>query len=203
MIKMNVPVLQVSPMVAGHAISRPRIHLTRMDLTDHHQQQSQLQPDQLIQLPPEQAGFPQSLFMYTCCLHGAGRNDFDAGNIHYKGHGKGWALKSRLFWALKRQRAKRLPFGPKKFLNVHLHHSSKIKSHKEVTKSRNQGFSSYFCLLMEGSESVQRNYGDLGGPETYGSGFQMRIRNTGVRRCDCRVVLQAFSLLFYRTCGPI
>jgi hypothetical protein len=47
-------------MVAGHAISRPRIHLTRMDLTDHHQQQqSQLQPDQLIQLPPEQAGFPQ------------------------------------------------------------------------------------------------------------------------------------------------
>ncbi len=62
MMKLNV---QVSPMVAGHAISRPRIHLTRMDLTDHHQQQqSQLQPDQLIQLPPEQAGFLQSLLMH-------------------------------------------------------------------------------------------------------------------------------------------
>jgi hypothetical protein len=60
MMKMEFAVIQVSPMVAGHAISRPRIHLTRMDLTDHHQQQqSQLQPDQLIQLPPEQAGFPQ------------------------------------------------------------------------------------------------------------------------------------------------
>ncbi len=32
-----------------------------------------------------------------------------------------------------------------------LHHSSKIKSHKEVTNSRNQGFSYYFCLMMEGS----------------------------------------------------
>ncbi len=30
----------------------------------------------------------------------------------------------------------------------------KIKSHKEVAKnSRNQGFSSFFCLLMEGSGS--------------------------------------------------
>jgi hypothetical protein len=27
------------------------------------------------------------------------------------------------------------------FLKVHLHHSSKIKSHKEGKKSRNQGFS--------------------------------------------------------------
>jgi hypothetical protein len=33
------------------------------------------------------------------------RNDFEAGNIHYEGHYKGWALKSRLFWALKWQRA--------------------------------------------------------------------------------------------------
>jgi hypothetical protein len=26
-------------------------------------------------------------------------NDFEAGNIHYLGHYKEWALKSRLFWA--------------------------------------------------------------------------------------------------------
>jgi hypothetical protein len=31
---------------------------------------------------------------------------------------------------------------------VHLHHSSKTKSHKEVTR---QGFSYYFCLMTEGS----------------------------------------------------
>jgi hypothetical protein len=30
--------------------------------------------------------------MYLC-LYGAGRNDFDAGNIHCKGDWKGWALK--------------------------------------------------------------------------------------------------------------
>ena len=27
-----------------------------------------------------------------------GLNDFEAGNIHYVGHLKGWALNSRLFW---------------------------------------------------------------------------------------------------------
>jgi hypothetical protein len=73
--KMNV---QVSPMVAGHAISRPRIHLTRMDLTDHHHQQSQLQPDQLIQLPPEQAGFPSNQCcgsMIFWCGSGSGSSD--------------------------------------------------------------------------------------------------------------------------------
>jgi hypothetical protein len=30
-------------------------------------------------------------------------------------------------------------------LKVHLHHFSKVKSQKEVTK---QGFSYYFCLMM-------------------------------------------------------
>ncbi len=37
------------------------------------------------------------------------------------------------------------------FLKVYLHHFSKIKSHKEVTKQWNQCFSYYFCLLIEGS----------------------------------------------------
>jgi hypothetical protein len=34
------------------------------------------------------------------CFYGAGSNDFEAGNIHYKGHCKGWALKIETFWAL-------------------------------------------------------------------------------------------------------
>ncbi len=37
------------------------------------------------------------------------------------------------------------------FMKVYLHHSSKIISHKEVTKSRIKGFSYYFSLIMEGS----------------------------------------------------
>jgi hypothetical protein len=50
----------------------------------------------------------------TCCFYGAVvRNDFEAGNIHYEGLYKGWALTSRLFWAPKWQRAQRVPFqGP-------------------------------------------------------------------------------------------
>jgi hypothetical protein len=34
------------------------------------------------------------LLMYLLfILYGAGRNEFDAGDIHYEGHWKGWALK--------------------------------------------------------------------------------------------------------------
>jgi hypothetical protein len=50
-------------------------------------------------------------------------------------------------------------FNAYSLLKVHLHHSSKIKSHKKSQNRRNQGFSSFFCLLMEGSGSVQINYG--------------------------------------------
>jgi hypothetical protein len=34
--------------------------------------------------------------------------------IHYEGRCKGWALTSRLFWALKWHQAQQEPFGPKK-----------------------------------------------------------------------------------------
>jgi hypothetical protein len=47
------------------------------------------------------------------------------------------------------------------FLKVHLHHFSKIKSQKEPQNSRNQGFSYYFCMMIEGSGSI---------PLTRGSG---------------------------------
>jgi hypothetical protein len=60
------------------------------------------------------------------------------------------------------------------FLKVHLHHSSEIKKViKKPQNRRNQGFSSLFCLLMEGSgsESVQINYGS-----GYGLGRSKNIR---------------------------
>jgi hypothetical protein len=36
--------------------------------------------------------------MYLFFYMALGLNDFEAGNIHYLGHLKGWALNSRLFW---------------------------------------------------------------------------------------------------------
>ncbi len=55
------------------------------------------------------------------------------------------------------------------FLKLHLHLFSK-KEVKEVTKTlRNQGFSYYFCLMMEGSGALS------GGPKTYGSGSAKMI----------------------------
>jgi hypothetical protein len=66
------------------------------------------------------------------------------------------------------------------FLKVHFHHFSKIKSQNESKNSRNQGFSYYFCMMIEGSGS-----GSI--PLTSGSGsgswspknMWIRIRNTG------------------------
>jgi hypothetical protein len=58
------------------------------------------------------------------------------------------------------------------FLKLHLHPSSKIKIHKKKSQnSRNQGFSCYFCLMIEsGSVLSQINPDpDSGDPETYGS----------------------------------
>ncbi len=74
-------------------------------------------------------------------------------------------------------------FFPLYFLKVHLHNFSKIKSQKESQNSRNQGFSYYFCMMIEGSGS-----GSI--PLTNGSGWpknmlirkRIRIRNTAAQR---------------------
>jgi hypothetical protein len=71
------------------------------------------------------------------------------------------------------------------FFKVHLHHFLKIKSQQESLNSRNQGFSYYFCMIIEGSGS---GAGSI--PMTSGSGSRswrpknmwirwIRIRNTG------------------------
>jgi hypothetical protein len=56
-----------------------------------------------------------------------------------------------------------LSFYAYSFFMVHLHHSSKKKVIKKSQKWRNQGFSSFFCLMMEGSGSRRQ--------KIYGSGF--------------------------------
>jgi hypothetical protein len=66
------------------------------------------------------------------------------------------------------------------FLKVHLHHFSKIKSQKESQNSRNQGFSYYLCMMIEGSGSVPLTSGsDPGGPKTCGSGSATLVKELG------------------------
>ncbi len=55
------------------------------------------------------------------------------------------------------------------FLKVYLHHFSKIKSHKKSQNCRNQRFSYYFCLMIEGSRAGSRD-GSGSVPRTDGSG---------------------------------
>jgi hypothetical protein len=65
------------------------------------------------------------------------------------------------------------------FLKVHLQHFSKIKSQKESQNSRNQGFSDYFCMMIEGSGSgAGAGSGSI--PLTSGSGSG-RPKNMWIR----------------------
>jgi hypothetical protein len=75
------------------------------------------------------------------------------------------------------------------FLKLHLHHFSKIKSQIESQNSRNQGFSYYFCMMIEGSGS-RAGSGSGSIPLTIGSGSGrpknmwirwIRIRNTAYK----------------------
>jgi hypothetical protein len=60
-------------------------------------------------------------------------------------------------------------------------HSSKIKSHKEVTKQCKSRFSYNFCVVMEGSGSSSGSLQimmdpDPGGPKTYGRKSTVTLR---------------------------
>jgi hypothetical protein len=54
-------------------------------------------------------------------------------------------------------------FSAYNFLMVHLHHFSKIKVLKKSQNSRKQGFSCYFCLMIEGSGSISLTTGSGSG----------------------------------------
>ncbi len=61
-----------------------------------------------------------------------------------------------------------------------VHHFSKIKSQKESQNSRNQGFSYYFCMMIEGSGSIPLTSGSRSGsgrPQNMWI-WGIRIRNT-------------------------
>ncbi len=71
------------------------------------------------------------------------------------------------------------------FLKIHLQHFSKIKTQKESQNRRNQGFSYYFCMMIEGSRSGTGSWSiPLTGGSGSGSGrpknMLIRIRNTAV-----------------------
>ncbi len=73
-------------------------------------------------------------------------------------------------------------FSADYFLKVHLHYFSKTKSQKDSQNSRNQGFSYYFCMMIEDTDPEPDPYlwlmdPDPGGPKTCGSVW-IRIRNT-------------------------
>ncbi len=88
-------------------------------------------------------------------------------------------------------------------VKAHLHHYSKIKKViKKSQNSRNEGFSSCFCLMMEGSRS-----GSV--PLTNGSGsrrpenLQIRIRNTGFGTASGILLTIAEIFFFCRARGGI
>ncbi len=84
------------------------------------------------------------------------------------------------------------------FLKVHLHHFLKTKSQKEVTSSRNQGFSYYFCLMIEGSGSGAGSV-----PLTSGSGSgSRRPKNIWIRRIRIRIRNTAYDNNFLCITDP-
>jgi hypothetical protein len=80
----------------------------------------------------------------------------------------------------------------------YLNHFSKIKNHKEVPKRRTEGFSYYFCWMIEGSGagSVPRTNGSgFGRPKTSGSPTLLLTDIEEVTICRCfDTSLMLFSL---------
>jgi hypothetical protein len=85
------------------------------------------------------------------------------------------------------------------FLTVQLNNFSKIKRHKEVTTSRNQRLSYYFCFMIEGSGS---GYGSVS--LTNGSGCGSgRPKNIWIRNTDANYYLAVTPILLIAGHGEI
>jgi hypothetical protein len=83
------------------------------------------------------------------------------------------------------------------FFKEHLHHFSKIKVPKEVTKEQELRFSYYFCLMMEGSGSRSiplTNGPDPRGPKTWGSGFGSGALPLTLQKLNLLEILNCRSL---------
>ncbi len=80
-------------------------------------------------------------------------------------------------------------FSAYDFLKLHLDHFSNIKIQKESQNSRNQGFSYYFCMIIEGSGSGSRAGSGSGSmPLTSGSGSgSWRSKNMWIRWIRIRI----------------
>ncbi len=78
-----------------------------------------------------------------------------------------------------------LSFSAYSLLKVHLRNSSKIKSHKEVTKQWKSRVLIIFCLLTEGSGSLQISYGSgCGSRRAKSKRIRIRMR---IRYTDCGI----------------
>ncbi len=83
------------------------------------------------------------------------------------------------------------------FLKLHFHHFSKIKSQKESQNSKNQGFSYYFCMIIEGCGCGSRA-GSGSIPLTSGSGSGSRRPKNMWIRIRIRIRNTAFKNWFFR-----
>jgi hypothetical protein len=73
------------------------------------------------------------------------------------------------------------------FLEVHLHHFSKIKSQKGSQNRRNQGFSYYFCMMIEGFGSGSIPLTSVADPRVFGppgSGSTSQRYGSGSGSCS-------------------
>ncbi len=83
------------------------------------------------------------------------------------------------------------------FLKLHLHHFSKIKSQKESQNSRNQGFSYYFCMMVEGSGS-----GSIPLTSGSGSGRPQNMWIRGIRIQIRNTVINNIKILHFSKSAP-
>ena len=106
------------------------------------------------------------------------------------GSGSGFGSCSSRQWPSRGQQKTNLKksFSAHYFLKVHLHHFSKIKSQKEVTKQQESRFSYYFCLMIEGSWFI---------PLTIWSGSgSRRPKNIRIRRIWIRTRIRNTGILW-------
>ncbi len=141
---------------------------------------------------------------HSHATHSKGCNQCCGSMTFWCGSGSGsadpylWLIRILLFSSLTFKMPKKNFFFLKSipayyFLKVHLHNFSKIKIKKKSQNSRNQGFSEYICLMIEGSGSGSRA-GSGSIPLTNGSGSgSRRPKNMWIRWIRIRIWICNFG----------